>query len=87
MTAEVSRLPTRNETPLARARRLRDESRDSAIEVAEMLSGEVALLADRCAEASGLDTLPGGLRDAFRKIAMELESRNTTLGQIMAGGR
>lgn len=87
MTAEVSRLPIRNEQPLTKARRLRDEARDASIEVAEMLSAEVAALADRCAEASKLDTMPGGLRDAFRKLAMSLESQQTTITQIMGNAR
>ena len=87
MTAELARLPSRNETPLTRARRLRDEACDSAMEVAELLSGEIGTLAGRCSELSNIDTLPGGLRDAFRKLAMELESRNLTLSQIMGGAR
>jgi hypothetical protein len=87
MTAEVSRLPGRNEAPMSRARRLRDEARDTVLEVAELLSGEVATLASRCAELSEIDTLPAGMRDAFRKLAMELESRNQSLAQIMGGSR
>lgn len=82
MTAEVRTLRTPNEQPLARARRLRDEARDGAIEVAEMLSAEVSVLADRCAEASRLDTMPAGeetplqrrwrLRDEGRARAVQV---------------
>ncbi len=87
MTAEVSRLPTANEAPLTKARRLRDEARDSAIEVAEMLCAEVSTLVERCGDASALDTLPEGLRDAFRKLAIELDSRNQSILQIMGPTR
>jgi hypothetical protein len=87
MSAEIARLRTPNEQPLARARRLRDEARDGAIEVAEMLSAEVSVLADRCAEASRLDTMPAGLRDAWRKVAMSLESQQTTINQILGNTR
>ncbi len=87
MTAEVSQLRPKNEAPISKARRLRDEARDAAIDVAEMLSAEVATLADRCAEASKLGTMPAGLADAFRKLAMELESRNGSIGGIMGSAR
>lgn len=87
MTASISRLPDRNESPLTRARRQRDEARDSALEAAEGLSAEVALVADRCAELSNIDTLPAGMRDAFRKLAMEIESRLTSLNQILGAIR
>jgi hypothetical protein len=87
VSAEISRLRIAGEAPLTKARRLRDEARDSTIEVSEMLSAEIATLADRCAEAAKLDTMPGGLRDAFRKVAMELESRNTSIGGIMGAVR
>lgn len=83
---EVRSLRAAEEAPLAKARRLRDEARDTALEVAEMLSGEAALLADRCAEASRLDTMPAGLADAYRKLAMEIESRTQSIAQIMAAG-
>lgn len=87
MTATVTRMNERGEAPLTRARRLRDESLDAALSAAEMLSNEAAVLAARCGEASQIDSFPAGIRDALKKLGMELESRNQSLKAIMGTGR
>jgi hypothetical protein len=87
MTAEIRSIAPHNEKPLAKATRLRDEARTAALELAEGLTREAAKLGDQCAEAAKLDTLPGGLRDALLKLAMELASRQTILTQIMGPTR
>lgn len=82
--AEISRLPARNETPIARARRLDAEARALSAEVAGMLSRDVSALAGRCAEMADLAPLPAGLRDAFLKLGRELESRGETIQALMS---
>lgn len=86
MTAEISRLPARHETPLQRARRLHAESQAIAHECAEMVMRGIAELSERCLEVADLEPLKSGQRDAFKKLSMEMESRLLSMKQI-AGAR
>lgn len=79
---EVKPFPIRSGDALAVARSLRDEARDAAITLAEQLVNDASKLSERMAEASKIDTMPAGIRDALRKLSMELTSRVTSAHQI-----
>lgn len=87
MTAEIKAFPTRSSDALTAARALRDEARDAAISLAEQLVEDASKLSERLAEASKIDTMPAGIRDALLKLSMELTSRVTSANQIAGNFR
>lgn len=83
MTEALSLVPFEPvESPIERIRRLEAEARRESLAEKDDLIADLARVANRCAEFAALESLPAGLRDAFRQIGTGIETGVQTAQSI-----
>lgn len=75
------------ETPIERIRRLEAETRTAALAERDDVIDALIAAAGRCQEIAGLESLPAGLRDAFRQIGVGIENGVQTAQSISIRGQ